>query len=467
MIEQLRSLARTSFTVVAAACLGATAASAQGLVRDTEIERVMQAYTDPLLEAAELDPQAVDLYLVGNMEFNAFVTQGQNIFLHTGLIVRAEYPGEIKGVIAHEVGHIELAHLARLQDASRGGMATMFATMGIGIIAAIAGAPDAGAAIMASAPQFATLDMMQYTRGQEASADQAAVRLLTATGQSGRGLVTTFERLAYQERLSFARRWEYFRSHPLSADRVAALRRNVEASPYHAVEDTPEEIAELARIQAKIIGFMVPPSQTFERYPESDTSIPARYARSVAYFKEGLLADAEREIAHLIAAEPDNPYFYELLGQVRFESGAITASIEPTRRAVDLLPDAPLLQVYLARSLVAEGGEDNTQEAIRHLNQALVREPDNTFAWFQKSLAHQALGETAMAELSTAERYYAVGDERQAFIFARRAHDELERGTQGWIRSAEILAVTQPTERELREWNRVERQRRPNFFTQR
>jgi predicted Zn-dependent protease len=451
--------------VIAALTLSAAPAFAQGLVRDTEIEMVMREYTDPFLIAADLDPDAVDLYLVGDMEFNAFVTGGQNIFLHTGLIVRAENPSEIKGVIAHEVGHIELAHLARLQNATRRPLATMFATMGIGLIAALAGAPDAGAAIMMSGERFAALDMMTYTRGQEASADQAAVRLLTATGQSGRGLVSTFERLAYQERLSFARRWEYFRSHPLSSDRVAALRRNVEASPYADIEDSEEDMAMLRRLQAKIIGFMVPPSQTFSRYPESDTSIPARYARSVAYFKEGMLAEAEAEIAHLMEAEPENPFFYELLGQVRFESGAISESLEPSRRAVDLMPQAPLLKIYLARALIAEGGEENNREAILHLNRALIDEPQNTFGWFQKSLAHQALGETAEAELATAERYYAIGDEQQAHIFARRAHDELERGTEAWIRSAELLAVTQPTDREMREWNRVERQRRPNFLT--
>jgi predicted Zn-dependent protease len=463
MFEVLRSLSKRAAMAAAALALSASPALAQGLVRDTEIEMVMREYTDPLLVAAELQPDAVDVYLIGDMNFNAFVTQGQNIFLNTGLIIRAENPGEIKGVIAHEVGHIELAHLARLQDATRGPMATMLTTMGIGLIAALAGAPDAGAAIMASAQQFAALDMAQYTRGQEASADQAAIRLLTATGQSGEGLVSTFERLAYQERLSYARRWEYFRSHPLSADRVAALRRNVDASPYSDVPDTPEEIATLERIQAKIIGFMVPPSQTFTRYPESDTSIPARYARTVAYFKEGLLDDAEAELSHLIAAEPDNPFFYELLAQIRFESGSITESIEPSERAVELMPEAPLLQIYLARSLIAEGGDDNLREAITHLNQALIRERENSFGWFQKSLAHQALGQTAEAELATAERYYSVGDEMQAHIFATRAQEELERGTEAWIRAAEILAVTQPDRRELREWNRIERQRQPNF----
>jgi len=458
-----RTLARQLTGALGAAAMATAPVFAQGLIRDTEIEAVMREYTDPLLEAAELNPRSVDLYLIGDMEFNAFVTQGQNIFLHTGLIVRAESPNEIKGVIAHEIGHIEGAHLARVGEATRGGMATMAASIGIGLIAAMAGAGGAGAAIIASAPQFAQMDMLRYSRGQEASADQAAVRLLTATGQSGRGLVTTFERLAYQERMSFQRRWEYFRSHPLSADRVSALRRNVEASPYLDTPDTQEEIDELLRIQAKIIGFMVPPAQTFSRFPETDTSFPARYARAVAYYKQGLTDRAEEEVDGLLVLEPENAFLHELKGQMLYESGRIDQSVAPYRRAVELMPQAALLRIGLAGSLIAHGDEAEVREAVNHLNLALVDEPGNTFGWFQKSLAHQALGETAMAELATAERAYHAGDEMQAHIFAQRAHEELERGTQGWIRSAEIIAVTQPTSREVREWNRVERDRRPNF----
>ncbi|MEQ8434951.1 MAG: M48 family metalloprotease [Oceanicaulis sp.] len=458
-----RTLAGQLTGALGAAAMATAPVLAQGLIRDTEIEAVMREYTDPLLEAAELNPRSVDIYLIGDMEFNAFVTQGQNIFLHTGLIVRAESPGEIKGVIAHEIGHIEGAHLARVGEAARGGMATMAASIGIGLIAAMAGAGSAGAAIIASAPQFAQMDMLRYSRGQEAAADQAAVRLLTATGQSGRGLVTTFERLAYQERVSMQRRWEYFRSHPLSADRVSALRRNVEASPFVDTSDTQEEIDTLRRIQSKIIGFMSPHAQTFNRFPDSDTSFPARYARAVAYYKQGLIDRAEEEVDGLLELEPENAFLHELKGQMLFESGRIDQSVAPYRRAVDLMPQAALLRIGLAGSLIAHGDEPGVREAVNHLNLALVDEPDNSFGWFQKSLAHQALGETAMAELATAERAYHIGDEMQAHIFAQRAHEELERGTEGWIRSAEIIAVTQPTSREVRQWNREERDRRPNF----
>ena len=463
MSALIRLFAARAASALAAAALAAAPAFAQGLVRDAEIEATMREYADPLLVAAGLEPRAVDVYLVGDMEFNAFVTGGQNIFINTGTIVRAENPNEIKGVIAHEIGHIEGAHLARMGEAARGSMATMAASIGIGLIAAMAGAGDAGAAIIASAPQFAQLDFMQYSRGQEASADQAAVRFLTTTGQSGRGLVATFERLAYQERVSLQRRWEYFRSHPLSADRVSALRRNVEASPYVDVPDSAEDMEHLRRLQAKIIGFMVPPAQTFERYPETDQSIPGRYARAVAYYKQGLTDRAAAETEGLIALEPENPFFHELMGQMLYESGRIADSVAPYRRAVELLPDSALLRIGLAGSLIASGGEEASREAVSQLNIALVREPDNAFGWFQKSLAHQALGETAMAELATAERAYHVGDEMQAFIFAQRARDELERGTEAWIRAAEILAVTQPDPREIREWNRLERQRAPNF----
>ncbi|XBQ15537.1 MAG: M48 family metalloprotease [Oceanicaulis sp.] len=463
MAGLVRTITRTALAALGAVSLGTASAAAQGLIRDTEIEMEMRAYTDPLLQAAELDPRSVDFYLVGDMEFNAFVTGGQNIFMNTGTIVLAHNPNEIKGVIAHEIGHIEGAHLVRMQDAARGGMATMAASIGIGLIAALAGAGDAGAAIIASAPQFATMDMLRYSRGQEAAADQAAVRFLTATGQSGRGLVATFERLAYQERVSFQRRWEYFRSHPLSADRVSALRRNVEGSPYADVEDTAEEIATLRRLQAKIIGFMAPPAQTFERYPESDQSVPAQYARAVAYYKQGLTDRAVEAADGLLAEEPDNPFFHELKGQMLYESGRIEDSIAPYRVAVEALPQAALLRIGLAGALIASGDEDLVREAVGHLNVALVEEPDNAFGWFQKSLAHQALGETAMAELATAERAYHVGDEMQAHIFAQRAKEELERGTEAWIRAAEIIAVTQPSDREIRQWNRAERVRRPNF----
>lgn len=465
-MTSIARLARTcAFAAVGAAAMVLADISSAGaqsirLVRDTEIETVMRNYTDPLLEAANLDVGSVGFYLVGNNEFNAFVTRGQNIFMHTGTIIMADNPNEIKAVIAHEIGHIEGAHLARFGDGTRGAMATMIASLGLGIVAAMAGAADAGAAIIASAPQFATMDMLRYTRNQEAAADQAALTFLERTGQSGMGLLTTFERFRYQEVMSQARRFEYFRSHPLSSQRIDAMRRRIDASPYRDVVDSPEEIAELRRIQAKIIGFTVAPAQVFQRYPHTDDSLEARYARAVAYYRQGRLDQAREILASLIEMEPDNPFFHELEGQMLYESGRLAESVIPHRHAVDLMPEAPLLRVNLAASLIATNESDAIDEALSHLRFAVTEEPENSWAWFQLALAHEARGETALAQLATAERFFGVGNNMQAFIFANRARDELNEGTPAWIRASELIAVAEPTPQEIRDWNRSQQERR-------
>lgn len=462
-LKSLRDCATALTAGAAIALMAVLPAEAQqriSLIRDTEIEMVMREYTDPLLDAAGLNRDSVGFYLVGNNEFNAFVTRGQNIFMHTGTIVIADRPNEIKAVIAHEIGHIEGAHLVRFSDGTRGAMATMIATVGLGIVAAMAGAGAGGAAIIASAPQFATLDMLRYTRTQEAAADQAAITFLERTGQSSRGLVTTFERFRYQEVMSEARRYEYFRSHPLSSQRIDAMRRRVEASPYRDVEDSPEDIAQLRRIQAKIIGFTVAPAQVFQRYPESDQRIDAQYARAVAHFRQGRLEQARQRLAQLIELEPENPFFHELEGQMLYESGHIAEAITPYRRSVELMPDAPLLRVNLAAALIGTNEADALEEAVSHLRFALARDDQNGWAWFQLALAHEARGETALAQLATAERFFAVGNNLQAFVFANRARDELDQGSPAWIRASELVAVAEPTPQEIREWNRAERERR-------
>lgn len=434
------------------------AAAAQTLLRDTEIEHVLHEYTDPLLVAAGLDPNDVGMYLIGDNEINAFVTGGQNIFVNTGTILEAENPGQLKGVLAHETGHIAGAHLARMSEAGRGAMVPMFVSIGLGLIAAMAGEGGAAGALIASGPQFGTLHFFTHTRTQESAADQAALQYLTATGQSGQGLVEFFERFRYQEVFSEARRYRYFITHPLSSERIAALRQGVEESPYRDVRATPEEQAELERIQAKIFGFMARPGQVFARYPESDTSLPARYARAVAYYQDAQLDRARAEIESLIAEEPENPYFFELYGQMLFESGHAEEAIPYHQQSVDLMPAAALLRVNLAMAIIAANDDTLLVAARDHLRVATDIEPDNSFAWYNLSLVHERMGNTALAQLAIAEQAYAIGDRMRAFQFATRAMAELEQGTTARFRAAELIAVAQPTEEELRDMQRQRRQ---------
>ncbi|WP_323761396.1 M48 family metalloprotease [Maricaulis sp.] len=446
---------------VAAACVLAVATHAPGfgqsLIRDTEIEHMLRDYADPILAAAGLQPADVDMYIVADPSLNAFVTGGQNIFLHTGIILESETPNQLKGVIAHETGHISGAHLARVNDGIAAAQAPMYVTLGLGVLAALAGEGGAAGALMASSQQFGALSFMTYSRAQEASADQAGLQFMEATGQSANGLVSFFERFRYQEVMSNARRYPYFRSHPLSSERIANLRGGATSSPYHETVDSPEEIARLQRIQGKIYGFLAEPEFVFYRYPESDQSLPARYARAVAYYHDARLDRALEEITGLLAEEPDNPYFHELHGQMLFESGRAEQAIQPNRRSVELEPTAPLLRVNLATALIATDNPDHLDEAAQSLRVALDIEPDNGFAWYQLSIVHERNGNTALAQLAIAEQSYAAGNRQRAHQFASRARTSLEIGTPAWVRATEIESVSLPTEAEMRQIRRQQR----------
>jgi predicted Zn-dependent protease len=426
---------------VLCAALSAGSALAQGLLRDEEIEHMLRVYVDPILVAAELEPHAVTIYLVGDPTMNAFVTGGQNIFIHTGIIIEAEEPIELKGVLAHETGHITGAHLARSGDLSRAAMGPFLATMAAGIAAAVAGHGDAAASLMMQSQYFATLGAFSYSRGQEARADLAGVQFLEGSGQSARGLISFFDRFREQELFSEQRRYPYFRTHPLSSDRVSVLRERLEQQTYRDVVDPPEHVLMLERAKAKIHGFLDAPQTTFRRIPESDQSTNAIYARSIAHYRAGSLGLAMQGIDELIAREPENPYFWELKGQVFYEHGQAANAVEPYERAVELMPGSALFKIGLAQSLLELEDDALLPEAMENLVGALAIEPQNGFAWYQRSRVHERRGERALALLSTAERHYVAGDERRAFQFASRARDDLSRGTPEWIRATDIVST--------------------------
>ena len=419
-------------------------AQAQSLVRDSEIERTLRDYSDPLFVAAGLAPQDVRIYLVGDKTLNAFVTNGQNVFLHTGLILETETPNQLKGVIAHETGHISGGHLARSDANLREAMRPAYVTIALGLLAIAAGAPDAGAALLASSQQFAMLSFFTFTRVQESSADQAAVTFLEKSGQSGRGLVEFFTKFRYNEILADSRREPYFRSHPLSGDRIQALQNRVNEQSNKAVLDSPADIDRMKMMQAKIQGFLYTPARTFVKYPATDQSIYARYARAVAAFRAPDLVTAVRETQKLIAEQPENPFFHELLGQIYYENGKAEASIAPNRKAVELAPNEALLHIGLARSLLATEQADLRPEAEASLRAALRLEPDNAFAWNQLAVVADRNGQVGLARLATAEEAYHLGDLLRAHRFSELALRNLVRATPEWRRAFDISTITLP-----------------------
>lgn len=419
-------------------------ATSQSLIRDAEIEQILREWTDPILEVAGLEPNDVGLYIINDPSLNAFVAGGQRIHLHTGLIMASDNARQVKGVIAHETCHIACGHTVTRARAASVASRPALVSIGLGVLAIAAGAPDAGAALIASSQQFAALNFFVHTRAEEAMADTKAVQYLIELEQSPMGIVEFFEKFRYQEVLSEARRYPYFRSHPLSSNRVRTTRTLAEESGLADKPEDPVVAKQFDMMKAKLVGFLEPPARVFRDYPPTDTSAPARYARSISAMQVADLTTALIEIDSLIEEEPENPYFHELKGQILFETGRPVDSVEPLLEANRLLPGNSLLEVSLARSLLVRGAEGDIELAEEALRDALISEPNNAFAWTQLAIVYEQQDNRPMAQVATAEAAYNIGNYPRAYSFAQRAILELEPNTPAWRQASDIRNATDP-----------------------
>ena len=442
--------AQLSGAVAAAGLLLATAspAAAQNAIRDTEIEGIIHEWSDPVFTAMGLEPSEIEILLINENDLNAFATRGRILGVNTGLILRTRNPNELLGVIAHEAGHIKNRHTLR-DGAQAAGMQPMLMTMALGALAIAAGAPDAGAVLLGNSQYFGTLSALRYMTHQEGEADNTGARALQNAGESGRGLLSFFENFRSQEVFSDARRYPYFRSHPLSSDRIENLRRFVAEQSNYNHQDSPERMAEHALILAKIHAFMDAPNQTLRDFPESDVSLPARYARAIALYRDGQTDRALAAVDGFLTEQPENPYFWELKGQILFEEGRAADAIGAHQRAVELKPDAPLLRINLGHALIETGDPAKLDEAVNQLKRATALEHDNTMGWRLLSQAYASQNKEGEARLASAEMYFAMGAQQQATQFALRARDMLTPGTAEWTRAMDIVFASGATQDDI------------------
>ncbi len=424
---------------------------ALSLIRDTEIETIIHKEADPVFVAAGLDPKQVRIYLISDHDPNAFTAGGQNIFISTGLILETKNPNQLVGVIAHETGHIAGGHIARSGAFGRAATAPMLLSIGLGILAALAGAPGAGAALIFNSGYFGELNALTYSREQEARADQAAATYLESAGLSGQGLVTFFDNFRYQEVFDDEKKFPFFRDHPLTDDRIEALRVRVEHQPHVGVEDSAAAIEQHNVMHAKLEAFLDGGAQVLSDYPETDKSFAARYARAITWYKATETDRALKEIDALISDYPTDPYLWELKGQVLFEVGRAKDAEPAHRRSVELDPGAPLLQINLAQALIAQNAPPKLQEAILILHKALMTEPDNALGWRLMSEAYDAQGNAGMARLAAAEQNFNLGQMLEARTFAVHARELLKKGTPEWRRATDIILASKPTPGQLKE----------------
>ena len=421
------------------------------IIRDTEIEEILHKDADPIFVAAGLDPAAVQIHIISDPQLNAFSAGGQQLFLNTGLIVETKTPNQLVGVIAHETGHIAGGHIARSGAMGRAALGPTLVGIGLGVLAAIAGAPDAAAALVFSSSYFGEINMLGYSREQEFRADQAAATYLEKAGQSGRGLVEFFDNFRYQEVFDDEKKFPFFRDHPLTDDRIEALTVRVQQQPHYGVEDDAAALYRHAVMKAKLEGFLDGAGQVLGDYPPSDVSFPARYARAIALYRETETEPALKAIDALIADQPNDPYLWELKGQVLFEAGRAKEAEPAHRRSVELKPGAPLLRINLGQTLIAVNDPTKLDEAVDQVRRALSIEPDNALGWRLLSEAYDAKGMPGMARLAAAEQNFYLGQLLEARTFAVHARESLKKDSPEWRRATDIIMASKPTAAQLKE----------------
>ena len=423
------------------------------VIRDAEIEQLLREYTLPILRAAGLAQQNIHVVLINDKSFNAFVMDGRRIFVNTGALMEAQTPNQVIGVLAHETGHLAGGHVAKLRQELASAQTAAVVAMLLGVGAAVAGARSGGnsggnvgmAAL--TAPQAVIQHMLlSYVRQQEEQADKGGVKFLAATGQSPKGMYDTFKHFYDQSLFQAQYADPYLQSHPMPAERMAALAEVVKTSPYWDKKDPPELQLRHDLMRAKLYGFMDRPDTVVRRYPLSDTSLPARYARAISAYRHGDLRNAMAQIDALIQTQPNNPYFYELKGQALLEGGHPAEAIAPLRHAVASAPNPTLIQVLLGQALVATNDPHLADEAIASLKVAVTRDTDIPEGYMQLAMAYGRKGELAEADLASAQAAFARGDANTARQLAARAKTRFPVGTPGWVRADDITSYKPPAQ---------------------
>jgi predicted Zn-dependent protease len=409
-------------------CGGPARAQNINILRDAEIEGIIRLYATPLWRAAGLDPEAVHVYLIGDPQLNSFVAGGQNLFMNSGTILRSESPNQLVGIMAHETGHIEGGHLARSEEAMRHAMIQSIIGMIAAAGAAASGHGDAGMAAAMGAQDIAQREFLSFSIGQEATADAAGLKLLDRTCQSAAGLLRFFHILQQQELLSAAHQDPYLRTHPLTEQRINTMEEHVRTARCSDSKDPPEWVALHARMKAKLEAFLDPPAQTLAAFKATDRSVPARYARAIAHYRQPDLGQAVPEIDALIGDYPKDPYFYELKAQMLFENGRIAQSLAPYEQSVKLKPENALLRIELAHAQLETNDKAQLPKALANLNDAARFESDNPDTWYFLSIAYGRGGNIGMAALSLAEKSEVNGDYKEARQQAARALQLLPAG---------------------------------------
>lgn len=409
MVEKINRLVYILLflTALTAGCLVQPAVAATGLsvITDAQTQNYLAKIVQPLFKAGNVAFNPQKIFIIKDNSLNAFVSDGNYLFIHTGTLTEAENTNELAGILAHETGHIMGGHIVRQKLKLEKMQYIMLGSMiAAGATAVSTGRGDAAMAVILGSQSSVLNNMLQYQMQEERSADESAVKLLTATKQSTDGLRKFMNKIKRNNALSGIDENGYFRTHPLTSERIAHF-TEVGKNNHFSTENPLD--SELLMIKAKLTAFLADTSKAWRQYPKYKKSSDAQYAHAILYFREGRIKESLAIMDSLLQSQPNNPYFYELKGQILFESGQTKVAIKAYEQALNFLADNPLLQTSLAQAILESSPDKlQIQRAIDLLQQALIKQ-NNGFIWQLLARAYDMKGDKAYSYYAAAEFNYS------------------------------------------------------------
>lgn len=365
------------------------------LILDAELENWLQELAQPLINQTNLTINDIRINIVRGSDVNAFVTEGRQLYIFSGLLLKAENHEEIQGVIAHEIGHIQAHHILNTQEKADTLQAGSIASALLGIGAAIAGGGQAATAVMATSQAALMSNFLQHSRTQEREADQIATDLLQKSGLSAKGMVSFFEKLRGQQLLYSQTPPAHLLTHPLPQERLNNLQN------FARTEKTSQKAApqlNFARLQAKLYAYTHQPMQTLRKY--NGSSEADRYAQTIAYAFKGDIQKSTDILSALLNHRPKDPFYHELLAEIFVDHGKINESIPHYEIALKHNPNLNLTRFQYGNALRAIG---RSKEAIPQLQQVKEQKPYWSMVYHALGLAYGETKQLAKSHLSLVE----------------------------------------------------------------
>ena len=413
-------------------------AHAASLINDTETEKVLMELMAPIGRAADVPDGRLKIHIINSDDFNAFVMGGEDIYIYTGLLTQIKSPSALQAVIAHEMGHTIGGHMAQMSSRMEAELkrAMLIQALGIGLMVA-GGNPSLGAGVLAGSSGVAQQSMLAFTRDEERIADDMGLKLLVKAKLDPDGFVQVLEQMGEMTSVLESKVNPNRINHPLTSERLNNVKtqiKNIDSDYVASNAPTKKQEEEFKLIQAKLIGYLDSPDRVASLYPNSDKSDAAIYARAIALMQAGKLEDARVGTQALISRNPDNPYFYELLGDIDYQLGYYDDSVDAYEKSLSLQDNAPQIETALALVLTERNKNGDKERAVELCKRSLLVEPAPLTYWVLAKTY-----EDGRSDWARAEYYHMLGDEKKAIKYAKNAMKKLDKNTPEYIKAKELV----------------------------